>query len=374
MFEGITSQYGFLYQKYYFIMNAISHASMDLFFTYEGMDDIDVDIIDTAEELSMITKSSNEYIQVKSGNVSRDCWAKVLGNWLLIDEYKNKFFVLVCENALDFDVNDDETIEAVYKYFEKGKDKRRNAVARKVHDLFFLNNDESSCKELIKDLSKNTHIKVLSIDEIMIKLSRVIIDTYCADIRIYERAKKARCERLVVYLLAEIDAAIKSKMKYTLTFQKLIEIVGKVQKEISDNRYRVDTAEIRKRKQEEAENLVKNSGLREIRQLKLVKNDSAFITQAIINELLYKDFRDIYASTGIEISNIEDIAYTNYQDALFSFDNNPTPKELFNRTIDKEIDSTITQNSPIYRKGCYVYLTGGEIEMDRQISWGIEDE
>ena len=56
MFEGITSQYGFLYQKYYFIMNAISHASMDLFFTYEGMDDIDVDIIDTAEELSMITK------------------------------------------------------------------------------------------------------------------------------------------------------------------------------------------------------------------------------------------------------------------------------------------------------------------------------
>lgn len=42
MSDGITSQYGFLYQKYVFMNTAISHASMDLFFTYEGVDDIDV--------------------------------------------------------------------------------------------------------------------------------------------------------------------------------------------------------------------------------------------------------------------------------------------------------------------------------------------
>ena len=134
MLDGITSQYGFLYQKYIFIMNVISHASMDMFFTYEGIDDIDVD---TSDDLSMVSISTSKYIQVKSGVVSQDCWAKVLGNWLLIDDYQDKFFALVCENALDFDVNDEDTIDAVYKYFEKGKGKKRSAIARKVYDSTF---------------------------------------------------------------------------------------------------------------------------------------------------------------------------------------------------------------------------------------------
>ena len=53
---------------------------------------------------------------------------------------------------------------------------------------------------------------------------------------------------------------------------------------------------------------------------------------------------------------------------------NPAAEDVFKRTTDKEIHSSIMQNSPIYRKGCYVYLTGDEIEADKQISWGKEDE
>ena len=374
MLDGITSQYGFLYQKYIFIMRAISHASMDRFFTYEGIDDIDIDTFDESDGLSMVSISTSKYIQVKSGTVSLNCWAKVLGNWLLIDDCLNKDVALVCENALEFDVNDEKTIDAVYDYFEQGKDKKRSAVARKVYDKILLNKGENNAKEIIKELSGKCIVEVSSMDSTVNDLCQIIIKTYCTDIKIYERAKQARCERFVEYLLAEIDAAIKNKKKYTLGLQRLIEISGTVKNEISDNRYTVNTSEIKKRKQKEAETLVKNSALREIRQLKLVNNSTEFITREVVNELLYRDFRDVYANDGIEVSNIEDIAFTNYQDALFDLGDNPAAKEVFKRTTAKEIHSSIMQNSPIYRKGCYVYLTGDDIETDKQISWGKEDE
>lgn len=374
MLDGITSQYGFLYQKYIFIMRAISHASMDRFFTYEGIDDIDIDTFDESDGLSMVSISTSKYIQVKSGTVSLNCWAKVLGNWLLIDDCLNKDVALVCENALEFDVNDEKTIDAVYDYFEQGKDKKRSAVARKVYDKILLNKGENNAKEIIKELSGKCIVEVSSMDSTVNDLCQIIIKTYCTDIKIYERAKQARCERFVEYLLAEIDAAIKNKKKYTLGLQRLIEISGTVKNEISDNRYTVNTSEIKKRKQKEAETLVKDSALREIRQLKLVNNSTEFITREVVNELLYRDFRDVYANDGIEVSNIEDIAFTNYQDALFDLGDNPAAKEVFKRTTAKEIHSSIMQNSPIYRKGCYVYLTGDDIETDKQISWGKEDE
>ena len=374
MLDGITSQYGFLYQKYIFIMNAISHASMDKFFTYEGIDDIDIDTFDESDGLSMISISTSKYIQVKSGAVSQSCWAKVLGNWLLIDDCLNKEFSLVCENDLDFEVDDENIIDAVYNYLERGKDKKRSAVARKVYDKFFLNKDENYVKEIIKELSVKCIVEISSMDSTINNLCQIIIETYCTDIKIYERAKLARCERFVEYLLAEIDSAIKNKKKYTLGLQRIIEISGTVKNEISDNKYTVNTAEIKKRKQKEAETLVKDSVLREIRQLKLVNSSTEFITREVVNELLYRDFRDVYADDGIEVSNIEDIAYTNYRDALLALGDNPAAKEVFISTIAKEIHSSIMQNSPIYRKGCYVYLTGDEIEIDKQISWGKEDE
>lgn len=154
----------------------------------------------------------------------------------------------------------------------------------------------------------------------------------------------------------------------------MIEIAWRVKAEISDNKYIVDTNKIKKRKQNEAETLVKDSKVREIRQLRLVRNNPEFITREIVYELLYKDFRDVYMDGGVEISNIEDIAYTNYQDTLLNFDSNPVAKDVFTQTTARAIYSSIMDNSPIYRQGCYVYLTGDKIEEHKQISWGNDDE
>lgn len=372
--DGITSQYGFLFQRYAFIENVISNASMNIFFTYEGVDDIDVSDAKKEDMLAMAAASNNRYIQVKSGTVNKDCWSKVIGNWILTENYQEADFTLLCENELDFNVNDADIIESVYNYFEAGASKNRKSIARKVNDKIFAENDKNAIMEIIKALSQRCIITTRSFDEMKEVLSKTFIDIYCTDVKIYEKAKERRFERFIEYIIAEIDDAIEKKKKYTITFQKLMDIVNKVRAEISDNKYTVETAEIKKRKKKEAEDLIKEGKIREIRQLLLVQNNPGFVAGELVKELLYKDFRDVYVDGGIEISNIEDLAHTNYEDALLEFDETPTPKEVFVKTTRKPIESSIMDNSSIYRNGCYVFLTGDEIDPDLQISWGEDDE
>ncbi|MCM1499989.1 MAG: hypothetical protein NC124_16125 [Clostridium sp.] len=374
MSDGITSQYGFLFQRYAFIENVISSAAMNLFFTYEGVDDIDVSDAKVVDMLVMASASNNRYIQVKSGTVSKDCWSKVIGNWILTDDYQNAIFILLCENELDFNVNDADIIDSVYCYFEEGASKSKKSIARKVNDKIFEDNDENAIKEIIRELSQKCTITNRSFDELKGGLLKTFTDTYCTDVKIYEKAKERRFERFIEYIVAEIDAAIEKKKKYTITFQKLMDIVNRVRAEISDNKYTIETVEIKKRKKKEAEMLMRDRSIREIKQLLLVQNNSAFVMGELVKELLYKDFRDVYADGGIEISNIEDIAHTNYEDALLEFDETPTPKEVFVKTTRKPIESSILDNSSIYRNGCYVFLTGDDIDPDLQISWGDDNE
>ena len=211
-------------------------------------------------------------------------------------------------------------------------------------------------------------------DEMKEELLKVFTDTYCTDVKIYEKAKERRFKRFIEYIFAEIDAAIEKKKKYTITFQKLMDIVNRVRAEISDNKYNIETAEIKKRKKTEAEKLIKDGKIREIKQLLLVQNNLGFVMGELVKELLYKDFRDVYVDGGNEISNMEDMAHTNYEDALLEFDKTPTPKEIFLQTTRKPIVSSILDNNSIYRNGCYVFLTGDNIDPDLQISWGEDDE
>jgi hypothetical protein len=374
MSDGIISQYGFLFQRLVFLDIAISHASMERFFTYEGVEDIDVSQSGNVEDLAMVAQSKECYIQVKSGTVNKTCWAKVLGNWLLVDGYENSTFTLVCENELDFDISESSTIDAVYSYFDGGKTMKKSSIARRVYDKFILNNDEASVKQIITNLSNKCEVYAISLDEVSARISQKVSDTYCKDIKVYDKAKSIRVQRLIEYFMTEIDSAIKNKKAYTLTFPKMMELIGRVTLEISDNKYTVDITAIKKRKQKEAEDLVSNSGIREVRQLKLVKDDPGFVAGELVKELLYKDFREVYVDGGVVVSNIEDNAYTNYQDALLELDDSPSARQVFMQTTRKEIESSIMDNSPIYRNGCYVYLTGEEAESSKKISWGDEDE
>ena len=368
---GITAQYGFLYQRYAFIKLALDNAGMDRFFVYEGIDDIDI-----AEEyrISAVREYNNQFIQVKSGTVTRDCWAKVIGNWLLIEE-KSPTYRIVLENALTFDYKADNVIDGVVAYFMAGADKASTSIANKVYKKFLEVEDETSLKNQVTEMLDRISFEVLSLDELYSAIVQTFKAIYCPDITKYEMAKICRCDRFIEGINFRIDEAIKRKKSFTLRYVDFMDVINKATAEISDGKYVVDISEMKKRKTTDAEQLVNSDLLREVRQLRLVNPNKGFIVKELVKELLYRDLREVYATPGSTlISNIEETAYSNFEDVKYSLPESAEPRQLFQETVSKEIPLNIVDNSTLYRNGCYVYLTGEETEESRQITWGEEYE
>lgn len=364
---GITAQYGFLYQRYTFIKLVLDNIGMERFFVYEGIDDIDI-----AEEhrISAIREYNNIFVQVKSGAVSRDCWAKVIGNWLLIEE-DSPTYRIVLENELAFDFKADEVIDGVISYFIAGAEKSSASIANKVYKKYIETTGVVTLKNRIKEILDRICVEVFSMEEQYSLIMEIFKRIYCSDILEYEMAKKCRCERFIEYINAKIDDAIKKKKSFTMRYVDFVDIINKVTTEISDGRYIVDICEMRNHKTKIAEKLICNDTFREVRQLRLVNSSRGFVIKELVKELLYRDLREVYANSGSTlISNIEETAYSNFEDVIYSLPEEATPKTIFQETISKDIPLNIVDNSPLYRNGCYIYLTGEEIDESRQITWG----
>ncbi len=373
MSAGIAAQYGFLYQRYVFIKLALENAGMNKFLTYEGLDDVNI-----SEEhgISSIKEFGGIYAQVKSGTISRDCWAKVIGNWLLSDTNISEYRLII-ENALSFDIKTDEVVNDICDYFHRGAGKTVTSIANKVYKKFLADDDKSIevFKARISGILDKVTIEVLPLDVIKIHIEEIFKTVYCSDIKIYKIAKVCRCKRFIEYVNAGIDGAIERKKSYILRFVDLMNIINKVSSEISDGKYSVDISVTKKRKKPEAERLMKNVTIREVRQLRMVSSNSDFIVHELLNELLYRDFRNVCSqSEETLISNIEETAYSNFEDTLFSLAEDSTPKQLFECTVGKAIPLSIVDNSSIYQHGCYVFLTGENIDESKQITWGKEHE
>lgn len=372
MSAGTTSQYGFLYQRYIFIKAVLDGVGMGKFFTYEGIDDIDVS---EADGISSISNSSDTFIQVKSGTVSRNCWAKVLGNWLLIDQ-ENSVYTAFLENELLFNYNDNDLISYICKYFAEGKSKKSSSIANKVYQKYFLDdNSFAIIKEKITSILPKISIKILSLETLLHDIEVTFKSVYCSDIKLYEVAKSCRCERFIEYVQQEIDSALEKKKSYTLRYQDFISIIGKVTSEISDYKFTINISEMKKRKKSLAEKLVNKDQIREVKQLRFVNPDNGFIVKELINELLYRDFREVYSiSKSTLVSNIEETAFSNYEDTVYSLPADTSSRQLFFETVDKDIPLSIVDNSPIYRHGCYVYLTSDETDEEKKITWERKNE
>lgn len=371
MSAGITTQYGFLYQRYAFIKLALDNAGMDRFFVYEGVDDID---ISEENRISAVRGYNNQFVQVKSGTVSRDCWAKVIGNWLLIENGTPSYRIIL-ENALSFNFKGEEVLNGIFNYFVAGSGKASTSIANKVYKKFLEGKDEASLKGRISEMIDQISLEVYSLEGLNACILETFQSVYCSDITKYDMAKICRCERFIENINAGIDDAIKKKKSYTLRYVGFMDAINKVTAEISDGKYIVDIGEMRKRKKIEAEQLINSENLREVRQLRLVNSNKGFIIKELVKELLYRDLRDVYASSGSTmISNIEETAYSNYEDVLYSLPEDAEPRQVFDATIGKDIPLNIVDNSSLYRNGCYVYLTGGEADESRQITWGEEHE
>lgn len=373
MSGGIVAQYGFLFQRSTFVLFFLKKMSMDCFFTYEGKDDLDVEKNDSIYAVSIPEK---EYIQVKSGYLSKNCFAKVIGNWILMEsKLENSKFTLFLENDLDFEKCADETITSIINYFIEGKKKKKNAIARKVYDKYVSILESTVFRDKIIKFINESTIVIKSHDEILEEINEIYHNNYCKDIIIYNLAKRKRVERFLSYVNAEIDAALLAKKPYVLNFGKFMGIILKVSDEITDNKYKIDISAFKKKELNKAINIVNERKAREVKQLYLVDNDINFAVQGILSELLYKDFRDIYYDKEtIDILNIEQNAKENFNQVVLELGANCLPKELYFKTIKEDISGELLPSGPIYRNGCYIFLTSDKASEENQISWGDTSE
>ena len=92
--SGITSQYGFLFQRKVFLLYVLENMNTKQRFCFEGKDD--VEIVED-EKIYELDSSASNCVQVKSGVVDQNCFSKVVGNWLLLSDVKPELYTLFVE-------------------------------------------------------------------------------------------------------------------------------------------------------------------------------------------------------------------------------------------------------------------------------------
>lgn len=372
---GITSQYGFLYQRKAFILHTLENANTKQTYTFEGKDDIEVA---PEESIYIFREQGTNFIQVKSGTVDDSCFCKVVCNWLLLDVTSNDGFYLICENPLTVEFGATLT-QKVVDYIIEGKKKKKSAVARQAYEKFksLILSKPEEMAGIISTLIDSIQYDICGLETLDIRLEKSFFANYCQDIVEYDLAKTKRLERLISYINQEIDSAIKVKKPYVLSYANLMKLILQVCDEINDHHYTVKISDFKKKSRADALKIVEEKTAREVRQLYLVDQKESFVLDGIVQELLYKDFRDVYiAKKEIEIANIEENAHENYSTAISLLDESEVtiPKKVFNKTIDMPIGGDLIPDGIVYRKGCYIYLTGEGIEPDTQITWGDSND
>lgn len=372
---GITAQYGFLFQRKAFILLALENAGTKQTFTFEGKDDIE---ISADESIYSVKMPNSNYIQVKSGVVNEVCFCKIICNWLLLDKTESDAIILFAENQPEIQISN-ITKNAILNYILQGKEKKGNSIARQSYNKFqsLIETDRNSFLEKIENFLKTVEIQICTMDNLDRRLEEIFFKNYCQDITEYELAKSKRLERFISYINQELDAKIKLKQSCTLLYADLIKMIMKTRDEINDHKYIAKIPELKRRARDKAVQLVKGNTIREVKQLYLVDNQDDFVIDGIVHELLYKDFRDVYISQKeVEIINLEQNAHENYKTVKFSLDGPEasTPKKLYQNTVATPIEDSLLPDGPVYRKGCYIFLTREDIDEDSQITWGDYDE
>lgn len=372
--SGITSQYGFYFQKLVFIWYMVLKVSKTKNFVYEGKEDIDIDKNNENDNLVSFKDEDSKDVQVKSGKVTQLIWAKVVENWIILKNQHQK--VLVAENDFQFEKNDDKTIDYILNDIKEGKEKKRTAISRQTYDNLYskFGDNENQWKEQIQNTINNAEIIVRSLGKVEKEIEDNYISDYCSDICTYEKAKKLRVDAFKKECISRIDQFIRSKKPAVFKYSDFFAIESMVKENISDHKYQVNVEELIPQKKKKANQLLSKEKMREIIQLKSVSSNPDFIVKELVREMFYKDFRKVYADTTnkIEIKNLEYTAFSNYKDTKFELelDEKYTPRDLFFKTTQKELGmSQLFPGGPIYNHGCYVYMTGQKINKEIQISW-----
>lgn len=365
---GITSQFGFEYQKTVFINTIVEKMQMDRKFSYEYLDDISFE----DSELLGTMINENYLIQCKTGTVNDETLVHVYANWLKYP-IQEKYF-LYSENEIK-SKNDYRTIRN--KMFEKitnykiTKKSNKNSIIfilKKKYNLFDSWNDIKCFLRDLKCIFDKTEIKESNNTIIENETQKKFIDNYCHDL-VLNAPKNKRYERFAEIIIDRIRKSLLNREKFTIDFKEYNAILFDIAKSINDEKYEITFFTFKKNKEKLLNDLLSS---REGKFLKKMFENDKVIADYLLSELYYQDLRNFYndSEKKDDIENIEYRAYINYEEEKDSFDDY---KDIFKNVIKKQIDDKILCNKN-YNNGCYIYLSSDYAPNDFFIDWCGENE
>lgn len=371
--SGIISQYGFLYQRKVFTWYVLSTLNVNSTYTFEGKDDIE---INTDNKIYAIgDKINNTYIQVKSGNIDKNCLAKVFCNWLALDDIENSQFILFSEKNIEIEKILPNNVDDIIQYIERCQDKKSTSVGNQIYHQYRIT--EKNKENLKKDLEyiyTNINIEIIPINELELKIKNKFFDNYCLDNLKNTIVNEKRLDRFISYLYNDIDRAIQDKNTYVLEYRTIFDFIKKAVTEISESKYTIDIMKTKPKFKKQAEKILNTISNREIEQLKLIRDKRNFIIKGLTDEIFYKDFREVYIEyQSNDISNIEASAFDNYENIIL-LGAVKTPYDIYSKILEKPINADLLPNEGIYQNGCYIFLTSDNVDKSIQISWELKDD
>lgn len=370
---GLYSQRGFEFQLRFFVLNFLKLNKGEEIL-YEGMDDIE--LANDYIPIMGVNKLGSSFIQVKSGDVDRDIFKKIIMNWLLNydenREYKCCFENPLSENYLqDKDSFANNLIDDI-----TSTDKSNRSIIGKLKALY--TNKINILKDRILHLINQLRINVKNEDNLNLEIKTIYKNHYAED-NVPDIINDNRIEYLINSVRGKIADSIMKVITPKFKYKDLIDYLYKATEAINDNNFDMTFFDFKTRNTNRVYQYLDKSIA--AKQLRLVKDDDQFIINNLVEEIFYKQFREFFINTNSEyhINNLELSANENYNRARMELDSNTlTPLSLYLKTTGKKLESPLFKNNStnnnFYSEGCYVFLTDDDAPEQFKIEWGKLDD
>ena len=247
MSGGISAQYGFLYQRKVFLLKLLENMGSGKVLVFEGVDDID---IEQEDSIFGITEAKR-FIQVKSGTVGKKSFAKIIGNWLINEDFYKEYsykYTIIAEHDFSFDIYNIDFQNEIRDIYVSQKDAKSSSICKKVYDKYIDIIYKDDFLNMLFDIISSVDIDVLTMQELEKQIPDIYNNIYCTDIVNFEIAKQKRYEHFEQYIFHDIDEDIKAKRKCVIDYIKFYNHTVKCRDEVSDSEYKVNYKVFKKTK------------------------------------------------------------------------------------------------------------------------------
>lgn len=360
--SGIYSLRGFLYQIQIYELVCFRHGwENDDEMIYEGLDDID-------SGKSTLIKSKRSFIQIKSGQLTKQIYYGVLSNWFLLNNTcPNSSFTLFFEEGNTSSFKDDTVFEDYYKHISS-KDmvlNHPNCKHSLARDLF---ESQSKMKNAFNKLCEKISFHQIKQDDIYDLLLKEALDNSIKN----EMRAQAFIFHFIDSLHKEIEQSVIQCKPYKLTKSKYFEIYNFTLTSVQRNKY---VFKMKRIPGIDSTKLLSIADGEFLKQIKSVSEQEEFLTQNIIDELEYEIFKESYDDDeSIEnIDYLETSVHSRYM-ILLGNPNIDDNWDFYNQMISSSFSSDILEMDYRAKTGCCNYLSSSKANPENAIKWNVRHE